>query len=597
MENSIGIDFGSTYSTFASYDPETKELRCFDLVQGESSAIPSTVTVSLKKKVWDFGHAAKSVVGNKTQRVFEHFKMLLAEKNEDILCRRGYDSEYTPAKIAQFYLQSSLNMISSDEGMEFRDIVVCTPENWGKKTGKYMDGRGVLKEILSVDKNGVSLPRNVRVVTEPEAASAYFAYKYEEVTGRAFNGHLLLIDYGGGTLDLTLTKVESDGKGSMNIRYVDSGGAGENHEEEGQITIGNAGVAYMQDILVSAMRSQGLLEEGEAPDYNAPDFKKAVKELENKIKGNSKLIRDRFDDYSLYSHVEEILDEDPEDDDSFFTDIDYDEGLDITYQQLFLSYRKIIQEVLAKEITKINQTIINKLGKNPCEPTEAGDEDFKIALVGGFSNFNLVQKQIKEVYNIAADDINDGRMSHIDRNTKELAVALGAALIAGGRVDLKRVARYSIGMRVSRGVDPVTGKERDAVRYGIHMGDCMEPGEIGYCRYKDYDRGDPDGRVVFMNVSAQDALVINRTGKAGNHVKMPMRQSMIRKIRQKLEPFNSDQPRNWFIGFSFDDSSIIVFHVTDADDPTVTIEIPLARFSDLFESNVDVKENRLIEEE
>jgi hypothetical protein len=71
---------------------------------------------------------------------------------------------------------------------------------------------------------------------------------------------------------------------------------------------------------------------------------------------------------------------------------------------------------------------------------------------------------------------------------------------------------------------------------------------------------------------------------------------MIQRIRRKLEPFNQDQLRYWNIGFSLDDSNIIWFHATDADDPTVTIEISLAEFSDLFESNVDVNENRLIEE-
>ena len=73
--------------------------------------------------------------------------------------------------------------------------------------------RRILRSILQ---NEISCPvKHVQVVTEPEAASAYFAYHYEKETGKPFNGSLLLIDYGGGTLDITLTRIASDGNISM----------------------------------------------------------------------------------------------------------------------------------------------------------------------------------------------------------------------------------------------------------------------------------------------------------------------------------------------------------------------------------------------
>lgn len=592
----IGIDFGSTNSAFAYYDKKSKEVKNFSLTTNKAPSIPSIVTVSSRTNNWLYGNTAKTMVGKNGQRVFEHFKMLLAEKSDEIIRSRGYDDDaYTPRNISRFFLHSVLKKIQDINDIQVQDVVICTPENWGKKTGKYMDGRGLLKEILSTDMEGNPIDRKVRVVTEPEAASAYFAYNYEKLTEKAFNGHLLLIDYGGGTLDLTLTRVESNGDGMMNISYVDGGGAGENHEDGRMNTIGNAGVAYIQDVILSAMNAQGLLDDNQAVDYSAPDFKAAVVELESKLIDMSPDIYDRFVEYGGYKNIADILDEDPEDD--YFTDISYGDGLDITYAMLFASYQKIVEDVLKNEIEKINSTILAKIHRDPCAIGGAGEENFKIALVGGFGNFALVQMQINELYNINADTVHDGRMTHIDGTTKELAVSLGAALIAGGRVDLKRVARYSIGMKVSRGLDPITGKEREAVRYGIHIGECLEPGEIGYCRYNGFSRDNANGRVLFMNVIAQDVLVINKTGKPCDHVKMPMRQSMILKIRQMLEPFNPDQPRNWNIGFSIDDSGIIVFHATDSDDPAVTIEIPLARFSELFEANIDARENRIIEEE
>ena len=52
-----------------------------------------------------------------------------------------------------------------------------------------------------------------------------------------FDGRVLLIDYGGGTLDITLTRVVSKGD-SMEVKVEKRDGAGENIDKE----IGNAPV-------------------------------------------------------------------------------------------------------------------------------------------------------------------------------------------------------------------------------------------------------------------------------------------------------------------------------------------------------------------
>lgn len=83
--------------------------------------------------------------------------------------------------------------------------------------------------------------------------SAYFSYNFKQETGRNFDGRLLLIDYGGGTLDLTLTDVETrpdkEGREGMEIRVLKRTGAGEN--EEGRI--GQAGIAYMETLMEMAI--------------------------------------------------------------------------------------------------------------------------------------------------------------------------------------------------------------------------------------------------------------------------------------------------------------------------------------------------------
>ena len=102
---------------------------------------------------------------------------------------------------------------------------------------------------------------------------------------KKFNGHLLLIDYGGGTLDITLTEVKSDGNMTMEIGYRESGGAGENHPDSfGDYYVGNAGIAYMQKVVMLAIEDSGILEDGGKPDINSKEFKKAIHELEDALK-------------------------------------------------------------------------------------------------------------------------------------------------------------------------------------------------------------------------------------------------------------------------------------------------------------------------
>ena len=175
--------------------------------------------------------------------------------------------------------------------------MVCVPESWGKNL-QTLDGRRILRDILQKE---IDVPvRHLQVVTEPEAASAYFAYHYELVTKSRFNGHLLLIDYGGGTLDITLTQVFSDGSGVMEIGYREGGGAGENHpDSSGRGDIGSAGIAYMQTIVLYALREAGLLAEDECPEYAGPAFQCAVRDLETQLKSAERIqdIEDMFGSY------------------------------------------------------------------------------------------------------------------------------------------------------------------------------------------------------------------------------------------------------------------------------------------------------------
>ena len=575
----VGIDFGSTYSTVSSYDHKEDRVRALSLVEGESASIPSVVSLSKKGKV-SCGKAAKDQVGKQTVRIFEAFKMLLNEPNEDLIRSRGYDETHTPREITRLYLDSILQGIMNRYNDKlFEEIVVCVPEIWGKKI-RTLDGRSILLDILQ---NRLSVDvGHVRVVTEPEAASAYFAFHYQKETGEPFNGHLLLIDYGGGTLDLTLAEVSSDGNGQMEISCLESGGAGENHPDPHGSAIGSAGIAYMQRVVALAMLDQGLIARLEDLDYRDPDFLGAVCDLESQLKSADRMkdIEDQFGSYgSGYEGMQDILDEEPEE----FICLEYEgEELPVTYQNLFLAYRQIIEPVFREQISDINQRVRQRIGADPCEPAAGMRNNFKIALVGGFGSFYLVKKQLADIYKFDANEKIDLRTKNIHADKRELAISLGAALLAADKVKLKKTARYSIGLYTA------STNRKFRPNYAIRYHQIVVPGKP-YFILKNPDKPDtPDNRMIFAALYQNITnFVIGFTDQTNRGGLMALKRAMLKRLEQ------IPQVGFWNCGFSLDESDIVRFHVSPSEfgktEGLTETVIPLDNYVGMFDLT-EVKE-------
>ncbi len=107
-------------------------------------------------------------------------------------------------------------------------------------------------------------------------------------------GNVLIVDYGGGTLDLTLTQVSSEGKDqeAVEIEVKQRTGVGDNHPGR----IGDAGIAYMEKVIRLAVAECPDLdiEDPEELDPKEPIFWKAYTNLERKLKGAQRARRQRF---------------------------------------------------------------------------------------------------------------------------------------------------------------------------------------------------------------------------------------------------------------------------------------------------------------
>ena len=586
----IGIDFGSTYSVISAYNDAEERVEILTLAEDDSASIPSVVSVNRNGKV-TCGKGAKEQMGKRSVRLFEAFKMLLPETNTDMLRKRGYDDIYSPRRVTKDYLESVLHgILNRYGGDKFEDVVICVPEIWGKNL-RTLDGRSILREILTGKDSsgteiadGIDIPVGaVRVVTEPEAASAFFAYNYEKETGKNFNGHLLLIDYGGGTLDITLTEVNSERQGVMEIGYREGGGAGENHPDSGgDGTIGSAGIAFMQDVVKNAIRNSGIVAEDEYIGYTSPGFASAVRDLESQLKAPDRIkeIEDTFGEYgSYYQDYEAILEEDPIE----FYEIEYnDEPIAVTYQQLYASYKNVIEGVLNEQIKQINKKVSEHLGSDPTQPEAGVRNDFKIALVGGFGSFYLVKKQIEEIYNIDLNDKLDMRTKNIAANKREQAISLGAALIAAGKIDLQKTARYSIGIYAPRS-DGVY-----ELHYGIKYHQTIEPGRPYFICNSDTDSDIPANRSTYGRLNGEiKNFAIEFTERTNHGGLMVLKREMLEQLKALPEH------GFWNCGFSMDESDIVSFHVVPSHmmkgKNVKPLVIPLGSYSKMFDLT-DVKE-------
>ncbi len=575
----LGIDFGSTYSTVSRYVSSSDTIEALTLMEGESASVPSVVSISKGKGMMTYGNSAKNKIGRDAFRIYDAFKMLLVEPDQQILKKKGYTEERTPRFIAKSYLEYLLtgvvNRYAQDgEGVE--EVVICVPEVWSSRV-RTLDGRNILREIL---KDEIELPggcgvEHIKVVTEPEAASAFFAHNYERDTNKKFNGHILLIDYGGGTLDITLTQVYSDGEHSMEIGYRESGGAGENHpDSEGNFMVGNAGFAYMQQVTALAIRESGILDEEEEPlDFTSSDFTAAMHELEGLIKDPQSVsqIEFTFGSFGDYSNFSDILD-DPAGDEVLGIICFADEEINVTLKHLYIAYRDIIEGVLAKEIEDIAVKTMKHIDNRDPRSIESGmRDDFKIALVGGFGSFYLVRKQIAEIFNL---DSNDLRVKNIDLAKSEQAIALGAGLLASGRVVLQKTARFSIGL-YSRGTN-----ERNMLSYGIRWHQEVKPGQP-YFLLSD------NGEDRISNRNNYGALRNNIT-----HFVVEFSPAMNKGVTMALKPVFLQKlsaiPDEgiWNCGFSMDENEVISFHIVPraGQDPKFKeIVIRLDSYTNLFD--------------
>ena len=194
----------------------------------------------------------------------------------------GYTDEVSPEALTsnflEYVLKEAKKKYSADNKID--KLVVGVPAIWSENI-ETVDRSTVLTDIIRENKE-IDIS-NIEVVTEPVAACAYCAYQFKKKENKNFVGKMVVIDYGGGTLDITLCDVTENGINSS-IRDLKTIGQGWNTDRR----IGKAGLSFMEEVTKIAF--QGKCDDIE----NHPEL---VKDVEQFIINHSSDIETVFRTY------------------------------------------------------------------------------------------------------------------------------------------------------------------------------------------------------------------------------------------------------------------------------------------------------------
>jgi len=416
MENKmkiIGLDFGTTNSTISYFNKESGTLDSFKAHARDSDYIPTIVAYNKNKNnEISIGNSAKPYLTLKNFEAYEHFKLLLGKNADKII----EGKTKTPTQVTYDFIKKLFDEYKTCQKIDKLDgIVMTVPETWFREESN----RTARENIEGIFKKLGYSDSEFQLESEPVGAVTYFCWSYEQKQKKEYIGYIAVIDYGGGTLDVTLCEAMKDGK----IKILERCGYGEYNE-----TNGCAGVAFDEAVVEKLICDKNLpLKKSDSK------FIKLRNNFENmKITECEKITKDLKDYYDDPAIVEG---------ESIFP-LEYnDDGdtLDVCCKDLDQCFNKVNAPKLRESLEQIKRYFPthNVNSKAP--------EHFKVLLVGGFSNFYAVEKEVRESFDAKSGDIDKRFEQPFEIKNRALAISMGAALIAAGEFNIVHTCTNSYG--------------------------------------------------------------------------------------------------------------------------------------------------------
>lgn len=399
----IGIDFGTTYTKISYVKDGKLHLFRYPGPTGRDY-IPTAVAYCQGRDgrtEISIGDAALlNAINRPGAKLATRFKMFLPIQDKGEREARGWKLDRSPEEVLRDYFQQLLrtDAYSFEKTVgKMESIVVSVPEVWQRTANN--PGAEALRRIL-VDEMGLPVDH---LRSEPVCAAAYYVYEYQRTEHRAkdrpFN--LLVCDMGGGTFDVALCRVVGQQVEVLEFDGNSEGGWG----------------------LAGACFDHALVRE-------------VFRAVENREPSEEELL-------GLVHDFELVKIECPSEDARELLElVDItDPRLDDTPLDFYTIRRKYIPTLgqVRKSFDPIAKGIQEVLGRIQKRAERKGLSIDRVAIVGGFGQFPLVQRAILE--NLGIRDETDVRFDPLlhTQNRQFYAIAYGAALVAA---DLIRPVEY-----------------------------------------------------------------------------------------------------------------------------------------------------------
>ncbi|GBB86774.1 hypothetical protein RclHR1_01320009 [Rhizophagus clarus] len=430
----ISIDFGTTYSGFAYAHKVNTEIITNDSWPEQIGPLKTHTVLQYDKNyknVEEWGYPAlakkpkKSKGKSKNQvasRPIEHFKLYLGNMpdNEKPVLPKGI----TYKKAIVDYLKCMGKLMKETIGtrwpnvkfMEQVLIILTVPAGFSDQA------KAIMREcIYEAGLINVKNSEKLQFTTEPEAAAVYCMKVLKEHTLNIVGTNFLIVDCGGGTVDLTTRQLlENDKLGEKTIR--DCGFCGGVYVDKGFLVFIGGKIGH-QALRLLQENHYGQLQ------YMVQEFCRKVKLLFTGVKEEYKTFE--LDLEEVCPIVKQYVTDDKKE------QLEDDEW---------------IIELKFEDVKKMFDPVINKIVRLIREQIKNSGPISAMFLVGGFSESKYLQKRIREEF------LNQVKNNNISVPSQPVAAIVRGAL------------EYGLNMKKIK-------SRRLPLSYGIELAPLWKPGD------------------------------------------------------------------------------------------------------------------------
>ena len=405
----IGFDWGTT-TTSVSFLAEQNTFDYLRFGGNQLNTFPTIIAYGNEDSSRRIGVAAQRVMYSPQFDVYSNLKLKLnaTARNKGSRQRSAYEA-------TRDFIGNTIGEYVYSHNVPPQKIVFTVPDSWGKDIFRH-PSLMFLEQIIS--DIGFDVDTQISFCSEPVAAAAYYC---REICQNEFSGSLLIVDMGGGTVDLTLCKVESGNK----ILVIKRCG------ELGDTPIGCSGEAFDFEMTrkISDANNLNLVP-------NSPDFFKMKNSFEISKISDANALDNLLKNYYAAS----------ESDRKMLSNKKALEVMDNNYMMYSVSIADIVET-----FDKINRSVLEKCVNEMldcCREEKISIEDpesFRVILTGGFSNLYCVEATVREIIGAPVCGKDPRFDSGINRESRSTAIAHGAAIIANEEVNVDERFQKDVG--------------------------------------------------------------------------------------------------------------------------------------------------------